>query len=245
MPDDVTPENTPSPAEERIAAIIAQRDNAATQAGQLEEQNRILATRLAALENQVAHPPKPTFSSQENTQPAENDKPLAGQDIAAMVQATVRDALAPVTEKIQASEAQAALQNQQAVAYQQAVKTYPGLEDSQSPLSQVAQKIWNGRPDLASLPDAPVVIATMAQGALAEAKLADKVTTERKQQASIVQPAPVSDKVNQPEAGSRREVINQVREKVQNEGVQGSSANRFADLFRSNLTETVAESQGE
>lgn len=236
--------------ETRIASIVSQRDQAQTNAASLLEQNKTLATRLAILEDQLA-----TFATRSTPGsqiPAKPEIPPASipksssdtPDIASMVRGIVQDAIKPITERFDQTEAKQALQLKQKQAFTIAASQCPDLADPESDLSQTVERLWQGRPDLAGLPDAPIVLTNIARGILADARRADVKQVEQKKQANILKPAPTSARVNNEPPNERAELAKTVREEASQQGTTGAGgADLFANLFRASLTDHVVENQ--
>lgn len=252
MPDEPTTDGqqTQSAAgdvEARIGSILAQRDRAQDQNTALQQQNRVLAERLARLEDtlssQIRQPADaPGSRDRQDPSAGQRSAPASSQDIVELVRNAVTEAVKPINERFERSEAETRRLEKQKQAFGIAARQFPDLADPESVLSQTVERLWQGRPDLAQLDDAPVVFANIASGIVADQRRQTAQQTERKRDAQIPRPSDVVQRaLNKGDTGDRAEAARQVKEKASEQGVVGSGAAPFADLFRANLQSALAE----
>jgi hypothetical protein len=242
-----------SPVEDRIAAIVGQRNQAQGQVTSLQTENAVLAEKLASLEQKISQVQTNMVSEPSSEQRLDRllaadqtisaeGKPTArakdGPDIAALVAAAVSKAISPITEKIDKAEQQSVLKTQHNVSFSKAVELVPELLDKDSEVSKTAERLWQGRPDIANLPDAPLVFAQIAKGIVADVRKVDKTVTDRKRQAAVQSPAPASRVVTEP---SVQQELQAKGEEVTKD-VLGKSAgvNDLANMFRVALGNEIA-----
>lgn len=235
-----------SSAEDRINALVAERDTAASRAARLDATNTALANKVASLETMLAKLAKPS-GSPGSPPPAQgpagsSDDPL---DLAALVRSAVSEAVKPILEKDAQRDAQSHLRTQHQQAYTIAAAQNPDLQDPGSALSQIVEKLWTARPDIASLPDAPIVFANLGRGVLADQKAADVVAAERKRRASVTDGAGRSDSARPDiRPTPSEEAIKETRDRVFEKGITTEgSAGAFTDLFRASLTQALVDQQ--
>jgi hypothetical protein len=158
----------------------------------------------------------------------------------------VNEALAPIQQQAEENKRSQALRAKQAASYEKAVTLFPDLEDPSSPIAKTVNQIAAGRPDLASLEDAPVVLANLARGLIVDSKSAAVEQNVRKQDARVTRPSPASNRVvTTPPGGDRAAEARQVVESAIEHGQKGNGAAMFADMFRAELTGTATKLQSE
>lgn len=183
--------------EDRIAAIIGQRNSAQGEAEQLRTQNQELGSRLTSLEATIrgliggqTAPREPAAGDLSTLATSGTPKPAStaraqSDDMAGLVQDAVSKALQPIYERFAANDKQAALNISHQRSYNEAVNLLPDLIDRESELSKAASRILESRADLLQLPDAPMLVAQIAKGIISDQRRSDKQTTDRKRQAAI------------------------------------------------------------
>lgn len=246
--------NTPTPPiEERIAALVGQRDDASAKSAQLAQNNQALQQQIDALTKQVQ-----TFA-QQSALPSDGDlvtqllreaeapprseaspkkTTLSADDIARVVKASVEASLQPIQERIAEDQQTQQLRSAQARSFNVAAGQMPDLLERESELSQLTERLFTERADLANLPDAPLLLATVAKGILADAKKVDKVVDARKRQAAVNRPPSQIDLFSQDT--DRAQEASELKKQLMEEGAtKGLSHAGIADLFRTKLTEIV------
>jgi len=179
--------------EQRINQITKQKSDAEAALGAQTQANEALVQKLQNLEQKLESLTSKDASSDPvaallSSEPAKKTQTLSPNDIAQLVQSSVQQAIAPIAEQVQTNREQQQLAAQQRASFEKAAASEPGLNED-GPLWDAFQQIWDGRPDLQSLPDAPQLVATMAKGVLSDARVAEKRTDERKVAANIQKPA--------------------------------------------------------
>lgn len=236
MPGEPTP--APSEMEQRIAALVSARDSAVTQAEQIAQQNQLLASRLANLENTIttlAAPRQPASPPKDAGRPA-----TGGDDIVSVVRAIVQEAIDPLVKTVNKTAAESELSKKHSASYQRAVADNPDLQNPESALYRVSQELWAKRPDLTKLDDAPLVIATMARGIVGAVKAADPAIKVGKQQATATPPASAARRADN--AGSELDQVIEAARSQVNKGIEGSEGpSVIANLFRAELTQRFKE----
>lgn len=246
MPDEPTNDGQPTgDVESRIGAILAQRDRAQESNTALQNQNRVLAERLARLEDTLAtNLNRQAPDSRESQTPpvGTQESPANSQDIVSLVKAAVSEAVKPINERFERSEVETRRLEKQKQAFGIAARQFPDLADPESELSRTVERLWQGRPDLAQLDDAPLIFANLARGVVTDQRRQNASTAERKREAQIPRPSDVVQRaLNKGETNDRVEAARQVKERAGEQGIAGSGAAPLADLFRANLQTALAE----
>lgn len=231
----------------------------ATLIGENKDADNGLQSRLSTIEQQISslaaaisnsggkQPSGNDSDADDNIWPQRKSKPK-GDDIAALVNAAVQDAIAPVVKKFTERDQADIIKNQQQASFNAAVAQYPDLKDPASDLSQMADKLYQNRLDLASLPDAPMIISSMAKGILADTRAVNAEVREHKRNAAVQDTKPVGNLTldslseDRDRATQAKDLKEKVIEKTQQEGTQVED---FADLFRLNLEQKMAERSSE
>ena len=248
--------------EQRIAAFTgqlskAQQGNAAlTQTVQtLQAQNQILEQRIndALLSQRQPVPTTPVSSGSPDSFLQEGTAKAQSGDIQAMVAGLVETAIGraikPLVDRQEADAQFQALKAAQEPSWQAAAAKYPQLQDPNGVLARAADQIWKSRPDLAGLPDAPLVVSTLAAAALAGTKEQKQQVVEGKQRASVT-PVPLTarDKITgllNENTGTEkmRENAAAVHDKIESTGVRSGEegALRNMEAFRAQLTNIAAD----
>lgn len=235
-------ETTQTPAtEDRLNSLLAKSEAASAQAESTAAANALLTQRLAQLETRLASiaSPRPQESSPKATTSTQGSN---GADIAALVEGIVTKAIAPVVKKLEDSEAKSARDAKQAPAWAQAVRENPELNDANSNLRRVAEKIWAQRPDIQALDDAPLIVANLARSVLTEARTAETKKTDVKRQAGITKPAPVTQRTQFTETEQDQE-IRAVHEDAEAGITAGAGPKTYTNMFRAALTQALRQNQ--
>jgi hypothetical protein len=231
----------PAKTEDRINSLLAKSEAASAQAESAAASNALLTQRLARLEETLSGISRPR-TPEAPPKAAPTDK-VAGTDIAEMVKGIVQEALSPLVQEHQertAREARAAKHN---AAFAKAISENPELADTASPLRKTADRIWEGRPDLQVLDDAPLIVANLARSFLVTEKSIEQTKTEVKRQAGVTRPAPVTQRTQYTESETDR-AISDARESAATAGVgPGAGPRTFTNLFRASLTEALKKAE--
>jgi hypothetical protein len=240
-----------SPVEDRIAAIVGQRNQAQGQVTNLQTENATLAQKVASLEARItdiqsARTTEPPAGNIDHLLASDAGAPTGrrpsqstgGQDIAALVEAAVSKAVKPINDRFDKAEDNASLKTKQNASFAQAVELVPDLMDKGSDVAKTAERIWAGRPDLAQLADAPLVIAQIAKGIIADARKADKVTVDRKKQAAVQSPRSPTPRSLGPDSHQELQTAGEeVTERVMQ---KSAGTTDLADMFRVQLGKELA-----
>lgn len=231
----------------QVLAQVADRDQAVGEfSQQVAATNERIARIEAAIQQIAAGVQAPSQPKAETTlssllKPAQQSAQSIPQtDIASMIRAAVEDAVKPLAQKDAARDAQQALLRQQEQSFAKAAKILPGLKNEDSKESALFDRIIDSRKDLSSLPDAPLLVATMVQGLLSEAGKQAKDTTKVKQALTHPSPGAVTSKVRSPsDIEEVREMHQKLLEKGRDSGL--SNVGELANLIRSQLTLQVSK----
>lgn len=229
-------------AEDRINALLAKSEQATAQAESTAAANALLTARLARLENTITSIAQPR-SSEAPPKAASTSQSAGSVDIAELVRGIVNEAITPLVEdkKAQAERDQRAAKHQ--VAWTQAVRENPELNDPASPLRAAAERLWQGKPELQALDDAPLIVAHLARSVLAEARATENQKTEVKRTAGVAKPTPITQRT-QFTASDADRAIADVRESAAEEGVaSGAGPRTFQQMFRASLTEQLRNAE--
>jgi hypothetical protein len=243
----------------RLGALIQQQTEGNALVGQVTKANEQLNERLSSLEQAItglasqppAAPAAPSAPEKDLFgNPAQPAKPIAplptgpaldmGQ-LHKMIESTVANAISPVTTKLQVDAQADALRAQQSAFYAQAAASMPALRDGGSPESALFDKIYKGQPELANLPQAPLLIAEMVRGLSVEANQKQAQRVERKGRAAVVNPGSSLNRVglgaisDTEQAG---EYIDALREKGEQKGWDSRDMQDYTEL-------TIAKVLGE
>lgn len=180
----------PNPLEERINQLISATKSAESQVAEQKVENADLKSAIAELSAQVTQlatqgsaPAAKSSPSDPFSSPGTVDTGAPG-DVNAMIQQAVTSALQPITQKLEASDARVVTQTKQQTVFQEVATQFPALRDTSSQEFQVFARIYNERPDLQALPDAPRVIAEMTRGILSDQRTEDRLQGIQKTRAS-------------------------------------------------------------
>ncbi len=188
-PNAGTQKKESNPLEDRINQLLSAAKAAESQVTEQKVENADLKSAIAELSSQVTQlaaqgsapaassPPDP-FSS-----PGVVKEGAPG-DINAMIQQAVTSALQPITQRLQETDERGVTQSKQQTVFQEVATQFPALRDTNSQEFQVFARIYNERPDLQKLPDAPRVIAEMTRGILSDQHTEDRIQSIQKTRAS-------------------------------------------------------------
>jgi hypothetical protein len=172
-------------------------------------------------------------------------------DIAALVAEAVTKAVAPITEElgvIKNDRVVSKVKEAQNASYNIAVQQFPDLKDPNSDLAKMAESLYQNRRDLAGLEDAPMVLASMAKGILADTRAVNEKVVQQKKDAAVTSPNP-STALNATMLSEDRDRATQARELkeklVEKSHQEGIGTEGLADMFRLNLEQIRGEGQSE
>ena len=185
-------------AAERISQLTAryrqtetERDALADQVANLSAQFQNSQAQIAELLRQRAPTPKPKptegglFSA-----PAQaDDAPAYAPVDARMIREIVAEAIKPLVTDVQVTREQVALRAQHDAALVDAIAEYPELAKPNSEAAEVFRQLYQTHP-LRTLPDAPIHLAMLTRGILADARRQEQATAARKRQAGVQAPSP-------------------------------------------------------
>jgi hypothetical protein len=233
----------------RLAGII----------GETKDNDHGLQTRLADIEQQlqalaasITATPKKRQSGDDSDDPWPKRKSNGNsEDVGALVSAAIKEAIAPISEEMAAYKQDreaSKVTDAQRQSYNIAAQQYPDLKDANSELSKIADKLFQSRPDLAALPDAPMVISSMAKGILADTRAVTKEVTQQKRDAAVTKPN-ASGNLDINQLSEDRDRVTQAKELkeklIEKSQAEGSSTEDLADLFRLNLEQIRGEGQAD
>jgi hypothetical protein len=194
--------------QDRISRLVQQRNDRSTEAESLRDQLASVNSELQALRTQVSRLPAPAAAP--STSPGTDHSFLSGEglneeegnqsppapaqqgDLRSIVQGELARALKPIIDSTRAnSEKEARVRKHQA-SFAETAQDYPELADPNSEIRVIFDQIYDGRPDLQRLDDAPAVIAPMARGILADQKRSEQAQAGKKRAASIHVPQPAA-----------------------------------------------------
>lgn len=167
--------------------------------------------------------------------------PTGSVDLKQLITDTVQQAIAPVIQQTQESAAAQQLTQQHTQSFNRAIQGFPELADANSSQRQLFNKLFDGRGDIAALPDAPAIVAEMVRGLTAGQAAEIKDTTIRKQQASAQPPAAGRHDILGQAPGNLeklKELKGQLQQKAETTGLEPGG---FVDLVKAALTEKVTE----
>lgn len=196
---------TPKPTEleSRINQLVSATSKAEEIAAQTQGENLELKNMILSLTSTVeglkqgvpaANPPSDPFTPPNSlTDPGSFDTQM---------KAAIESALSPITKRIADDDARVELQQKQAAVLQEVASTMPELRDPTSAEHQLFTKLYNGRPDIQKLPDAPRIVAEMTRGLMADKRVENHTFDVAKSRASAVPSmgpsrAPTADEANQ------------------------------------------------
>lgn len=166
----------------------SERDNLRDEVSKLREQ--IAALSQAPPARAPATAPRPTGPFGQVEDPAAAPSELPSTDIAGVVKAEIQKALAPWTRQAAEQARMSELRQAHEAAFAREVEEFPDLKNPDSDLRKVFNEIYDGRPDLQVIPDAPAIIANMARGVLADQRRAEQKQTAAKRTATVHAPIP-------------------------------------------------------
>lgn len=254
--DDQTTQETPDPnkeLQERLASLTA--SVGAVQENTSARDSAILEA-LEGIQRQLqqqAVAPQPAqggsdWASLFAPQPATPavPKPQNGVnlgEVGALVQAAVAKAVKPLSDELQANKAQAGLREAHRRSFIQASRTNPRLNDPGSAEAKAFEQIWEARPDLRALPDAPVLVSEIARSLAMSSTQAVRDQSMTKKQAATVKPTRpffAPSRVNN-DAESTRKQLADLREKGAKGELQDTRA--LADLISLDIQQQLAGQQ--
>ncbi len=164
------------------ATAKAEEISAAVQGENIELKNMILSltSTVEGLKQgaPTANPPSDPFSPPAPLSDTGNfDSKMA---------AAVKEAIAPITKRIADDDARVELQQKQAAVLQQVAEQMPSLRDPNSEEYLLFQRLYNGRPDIQQLVDAPRIVAEMTRGLLSDKRAESHFFDMAKSRASAV-----------------------------------------------------------
>lgn len=231
---------------ERLAQVV----------GEKKDSDHGLQSRLAAIEEQlgslssvVSNAAKPQSKSDDSDDVWPKRKQSVNKDdIGDLIATAVAKAVQPLADSIKQDRENDTIKDAQGKSFALAVQQYPDLKDPNSELSQIADKLFNARPDLAVLADAPMVISSMAKGILADTRAVNKEVAEHKRNAAVEKPKGTGNlevqslSEDRDRAQQAKELKEKIVEKSQDQGV---TTEDYADMFRLNLEQIRAEDSAE
>jgi hypothetical protein len=210
-----------SDVQQRIDALVKRQSEtqnnlqaANTQNEQLLQQVLQLSQKVDSLQGAPAQPAGPTQSDPladflAAPKPAKTASP-APNDFANVLRQVVQQEIAPVVNEIKGAREQDALRQSQEQAFDSASKVYPDLLQQNSELRQVFNQVWDGRTDLHGIPDAPHLVANIAQGIVSTSRRTDREVEGRKQAANISR-TPNSGRLEIPsDSDKAKELVNKL-----------------------------------
>jgi hypothetical protein len=195
-------------AQERINRLV-KRNHQAT------DENSALRGELARLTEvvsqlQTGSAPRPAATPSAPTAPwkqqPQGEVPPA-QALSMLVEQAVAKAIQPIAQRTEEDAKLAQLQAAHERSFSEVAEEHPELRDQTSPLRQTFNALFDGRPEIAALPDAPAIVTTMALGVLGGAAEAQKEQTSRKRSAVIHKPSPIPTDTG---PGPGKQVLQQV-----------------------------------
>lgn len=230
----------------RIQGLVGERDAARQRADDTNQRNQELLQRLSGLEEQIsrlstprreAPATQPRSGSQGSQQGVSQDV-----DIQALVRDAVNEAVGPVVQKIEQSEQQSHLRTAHQQSFAQVSEAMPELNDRNSQLHQVFERLWHGREELQQLPDAPVLVAHIAKGVVQDTRADEKQQASQKRNAAASPGARAPGIADQLSPDNdRREAAAEAKQKVMDKATQGNAQlGDMATMFRAYMTEQVA-----
>jgi hypothetical protein len=186
--------------QERINKLVRQRNEKSEENSRLLQEIAALRDSIGGLKDRVA---LPNSSAAPPANVGFNADPWAGGraepqgaqtpgDIAGIVEAAIAKAVAPLYQKAAVDQASTERRGQHEVAFQEAARDYPELLTPTSELRQVFNALYDNRPDVAQLPDAPLIIANMARGILADQRRGEQRVAADKRAAAVHVPTPAA-----------------------------------------------------
>jgi len=237
MADEAQTANT----EDRINSLLAKSEAASAQAESAAASNALLTQRLARLEETLSGISRPRQS--ETPPKVASTEKASGSDIAEIVKGIVQEAIGPLVQEREERKAQETRAARHNAAWSRAVAENPELSDAASPLRKTAERIWEGRPDLQVLDDAPLIVANLARSFLVTERATEQGKTEVKRQAGVTRPVPVTQRTQFTES-EKDQAVSDVREDAAEHGVSaGAGPRTFTNLFRASLTEALKKAE--
>lgn len=233
----------------RLAGII----------GEAKDNDHGLQTRLADMEQQLQALAASITATPKKRQGGDDPDEIwpkrksngNSDDVGALVSAAIKEAIAPISEEMaqyKKDREASKVTDAQRQSYSIAAQQYPDLQDPNSELSKIADKLFQSRPDLAILPDAPMVISSMAKGILADTRTVNKEVEQHKRNAAVNKPNATGnlDVAQLSEDRDRATQAKELKDKlIEKSQAEGSSTEDFADLFRLNLEQIRSEAQAD
>lgn len=197
-----TPPATPAAptAEDRIKNLVGSPEAVGGILGQITAGQAAIAQRLDNFEQKLAEfgkqpPPAsvsataqtPDYGALFGTPPApaaSAPQQLDAHSVAKLVQTAVQEAVAPLTQRVQADEAVRAKIAKQKASMALAVQSLPQLAEAGSAETQLFNQIYNGMPELQGLERAPEIISEMVRGLSVSSRSEDRQIADRKVQAA-------------------------------------------------------------
>lgn len=187
-------------AQERIAQLTAryrqtetERDHLADQVAALSKQFQDSQAQIAQLLTRRAPAPAPNGSSPQgglfSAPEKSDDAPTYAPVDARMIRDIVAEAIKPLVTDVQVTREQLALRAQHEAALVDAVNEYPELAKTNSEAAAVFRELYQTHP-IRNLPDAPIHLAMLTRGILADARRQEQAAAARKRMAGVQAPSP-------------------------------------------------------
>ncbi|MCI0354827.1 MAG: hypothetical protein L0099_07300 [Acidobacteria bacterium] len=186
--------------QDRINQITRQRHDAERRAEELSGANSALSEKIQALTSQLTQltrtAPEAAASSAEKFDslfdgtPATPARTASSGDLSSLVKEAVAQALAPLVKDNAERLARQDMVSRQLESFDQAAVAMPELNERTSQERVLFEQIWSKRSDLHAIEDAPILVAEMVRGLLADARRDAALGESRKIAANINVPTP-------------------------------------------------------
>jgi hypothetical protein len=218
-----------APKGNRKDALLARIGKLTRQKYEQQNENETLRSQIASLtshvnklqEQLVGSSPRAEKSALSFLPEKQDDQTSRGDenDLASIVRREVQEALRPITAERQEMSAQQALYAKHQAQMPALFEDYPELQKTDSDLQVAFSQIYDSSPELRRLENAPVIIAAMARGVVADAKRDEQNRAARKRAAGVHTVVPEHSDVPADErklTGNVQKALQEARERLRN-----------------------------
>lgn len=212
----------------RIDRLVRQKHQTASERDALKDEVSGLRQQLAGLQSALASATvrAPAASSRlggDDGEPSgvpaflaapKRDGGAGASDISGLIREEIQKAISPLVQRNAMEEKIAKLREAHEASFVEAAEIFPDLRDQKSELRQVFNSLYDSRTDIAQLPDAPMLLAHMARGAVADQRRAEQRVAERKRGAALHVPQPVADPSGLSETKIKASAVAEAKQKL-------------------------------